>query len=215
MRTTVVLAATLLAAPSTGCHRRTARRAAALGPVALTVPPAPAPTVVAWDGEATAPGAAAGLVELGVGIASVVVGTKVERSLQAAVQPDELAAGLEAGLWRGLASEDLPFTVAQTGDNTLSVEILEHGIDVTEGAPLLFVQVKTTLHDAGGRRIYRGWERCEARVGPGEDVPLTGIDELVALQRARKTSPARMADRLRMLGERCGTAVAAKLERDL
>jgi hypothetical protein len=214
MRTTVAAAA-LLATLSTGCHSRYKRRADSLGPVALAVAPAPDAAVVAWDGDGTAPGTAAGLVELGVGIAAVVVGTKVEQGLQESVEPEALAAGLEAGLWRGVAGEDLPYAVSDTGDNTLSVEIVEHGLDVTDGAPVLFLRVKTELHDGAGRRVYRGWQQCEAGVGAGEEVPLTSIDELVALNKARKRSPERLAARLLKLGERCGTRVVAKLERDL
>lgn len=195
-----------------GCHGRYKRNADALGKVQVVVR-APAGPVVSHQGgvELAPTEGVAGVAEVGMGVATVVLGQKAQRKLDRAVSPKEARLALESAFMADVGSQPLPYAVGDKGRARLTIEITDFGLDAGSGQPSAFVQTRTTIHDKKGKKVYRASETCVRTLGPGMDIPLTGADELVAMRQLADLSPKRMNTVLMGLAEQCASEVAAEL----
>ena len=196
-----------------GCHGRYKRNADALGKVRLEVR-APAGPQVSVD---TAPLPTSGeapateVIEAGVGVATVLLGHKVEKKLRRSISSDEAEAALTAAFLGDVAGEPLPYTVGTKGRAKLTIEIVDFGLDASGGTPAAYVMTRTTIHDKTGKKVYKATEMCSRTIGPGMDVPLTTVDDLVAMKQLSELSPKRMNTVVTAVVEQCGEEITQEL----
>jgi len=195
-----------------GCHGRYKRNADALGKVQVVVRAPSGPVVSHNGGIDVAPTeGVAGAAEVGMEVATVVLGQKAQKKLERAMSPKEAREVLQAAFLADVDDQPLPYKVADKGRARLTIEITDFGLDASSGQPAAFVQTKTTIHDKKGKKVYRATETCVRTLGPGMDIPLTGADELAAMRQLADLSPKRMNTVLTALAEQCAVEVAAEL----
>jgi hypothetical protein len=203
---------------TTGCHGRYKRNADALGKVQVVVrvPTSPevvvhGPSVSVDTEEATPAEAAREAAEVGMQVASVVLGAKAQKKLDRAVTSDEAKAALEAAFMADVETQALPYDVGDKGRARLTIEVTDLGLDASSGTPSAFVRTRTTIHDKTGKKVYRATETCSRTLGPGMDIPLTGADELMAARQLADLSPKKMEKVVMGVVEQCAEEVSLEL----
>jgi uncharacterized lipoprotein YajG len=214
-----VLFALAALALTTGCHGKYKRNADALGKVSIVVRAPTSPEVVVngpmvsvdTDGETTAVDQARDAAEMGVQIASVVLGAKAQKKLDKAVTSKEARDTLQTAFMADVESQPLPYEVGDKGRARLTIEITDFGLDATSGQPTAFISTRTTIHNKKGERVYKASETCHRTLGPGMDIPLTGADELVAVKQLADLSPKKMERVVTAVVEQCAEEISYEL----
>lgn len=213
----IVLALAALVA-TTGCHGRYKRNADSLGKVQVVVraPTSPevvvnGPSVSADTEDATPAEVAREAAEVGMQVASVVLGAKAQKKLDRAVTTDEAKVALKSSFLSDLDAEALPYKVGEKGRARLTIEITDLGLDASSGTPSAFVRTRTTIHDKTGKKVYRATETCIRTLGPGMDIPMTSADELMAARQLADLSPKKMEKVVMGVVEQCAEEVAMEL----
>lgn len=213
----VILALATLAL-TTGCHGRYKRNADALGKVQVVVRVPTSPKVVVGGstasvstGEETQLDQAREAAELGMQVASVVLGHKAQKKLDRAITSKEARKALEEAFMADVGSQALPYKPGEKGRARLTIEITDFGLDASSGTPSAFVRTRTTIHDRSGKRVYRASETCTRTLGPGMDIPFTGADELAAAKHLADLSPKRMDTVITSVVEQCAEEVSFEL----
>lgn len=213
----IVLALTALLA-TTGCHGRYKRNADSLGKVQVVVraPTSPevvvnGPSVSADTEDATPAEVAREAAEVGMQVASVVLGAKAQKKLDRAVTTDEAKVALKSSFLSDVDAEALPYKVGEKGRARLTIEITDLGLDASSGTPSAFVRTRTTIHDKTGKKVYRATETCIRTLGPGMDIPMTSADELMAARQLADLSPKKMEKVVMGVVEQCAEEVAMEL----
>jgi len=203
---------------TTGCHGRYKRNADALGKVQVVVRAPTSPEVVVSGpqvdvstGEETAAGQVQDAAELGMRVASVVLGAKAQKKLDRAVTSKEARQALKTAFMSDVDSQPLPYNPGEKGRARLTIEITDFGLDASSGTPTAFVHTRTTIHDKKGKKVYRATESCTRTLGPGMDIPLTGADELIAVRQLADLSPKKMEKVVTSVVEQCAQEVSAEL----
>ena len=166
---------------------------------------------VETDGEATRAEQAQQAAEVGVQVASVLLGSKAQKKLDKAITSKEARDALKGAFMSDVDSQPLPYTVGDKGRARLTIEITDFGLDASSGQPMAFVRTKTTIHNKKGERVYRATETCTRSLGPGMDIPLSGADELIAVKTLSELSPKKMEKVVTGVVEQCAEEVSAEL----
>lgn len=197
-----------------GCHGRYKRNAESLGKVKVVVRAPSGPVVSHDDGFDAQPEDASAVqvaAEVGMEVATVVLGQKAQRKLDKAMPSAEARELMKASFMDDVDGQRLPYKVGEKGRARMIIEITDFGLDASSGQPAAFVQTKTTIEDKTGKKVYRATERCIRTLGPGMDIPFTGADELAAMKQLADLSPKKMDKVLTALVEQCATEVADEL----
>ena len=208
---------------TTGCHGKYKRNADALGKVSVVVraPTNPevmvgSPMVSVDTGEEKSPAEQAqDAAEVGMHVASVVLGQKAQKKLNKAVTSKEAREALKVAFMDDVDSQPLPYDVGEKGKARLTIEITDFGLDATSGQPSAFVRTRTTIHNRKGERVYKATETCTRTLGPGMDIPLSGVDELVAVKQLADLSPKKMEKVVTAVVEQCAEEVSNELVKHL
>ena len=204
---------------TTGCHGKYKRNADSLGKVSVTVRAPTNPEVVVGgpgvvvdtDGETTRAEQAQQAAEVGVQVASVMLGSKAQKKLDKAITSKEARDALKVAFMSDVDGQPLPYTVGDKGKARLTIEITDFGLDASSGTPSAFVRTKTTIHNKKGERVYRATETCTRSLGPGMDIPLASVDELFAVKTLSELSPKKMEKVVTSVVEQCAEEVSAEL----
>lgn len=208
LATLSVLASLILPA----CHGRYKRNADSLGKVRVKVQvPADPRVEVGSPPQADIPENAVEAAELGIDLAKVVLGTKVERKLDKAVQPGEARTALVDTFAAELDVKGLPYKVGDEGRSRMIIVVEDFGLDATNGTPTAFVSTHTEIFNRDGKKVYNSRSVCTRDLGPGLNLPFTSADDLAALQTLNGLKPGQMEAVLLKVTEQCAAEVAAKL----
>jgi hypothetical protein len=203
---------------TTGCHGRYKRNADALGRVQVVVraPTSPevqvsGPVMSAPTGEETSADVAREAAQVGMQLASVILGQKAQKKLDRAVTSKEARGVLEAAFMADVGDQPLPYKPGEKGRARLTIEITDFGLDASAGRPSAFVNTRTTIHDKKGQKVYRASETCYRTLGPGADIPFTGADELAAVKQLADLPPKKMEKVVLAVVEQCAEEVSYEL----
>lgn len=203
----------------TGCHARYKKLAPSIGSVRPTVAQPGAPTLSL--GSAATPEVSGDVIE-DVVDAAVAVGTitqapKAQGVLRRAIQPEEVAAALEASLMQSPMEAALPHKIGPNGKHVMQVRVNDYGVDVSGGAPVFFTSVSVRIdRKRDGKRVYRATTTCTEPLTDMPDIPLATVQKFQALQGLSEVA-ALTPEELEAIAltgiERCGQRVVERMAR--
>lgn len=202
-----------------GCHPRYKKLAPTIGSVRPAVAQPGAPTLEL--GPAATP-EATGNVVTDVVDAAVAVGTisqapKAHGVLRRAVQPEAVAAALEASLMASPMEAALPHKIGPKGKHVMQVTVNDYGIDVSGGAPVFFTTVSVRIdRKRDGKRVYRASTTCTEPLTDIPDIPLATVQKFQTLQGLSEVA-ALTPEELEAIAlkgiDRCGQRVVERMVR--
>ena len=136
------------------------------------------------------------------------------KAMARAVDIDGINSAFLRGLEEGLSGGQ-PFALGLAdGSPLLEVEILDLGLDLPEAGALgVFVyDVRVTLRDLHGNRLYRDRQTCELPVGDPESIQ-EALDAANAVRRSEAAPAQALQDAFEQVAETCAAQVAQDLRR--